>query len=213
MIVGGVDEAGRGPVVGPLVVAGLKCHEEDRHKWKEWGVKDSKLLSKNKRLLLYRRLTEYYPYKVVSIEPPRIDQAVMSMKRTERLNYLEATAFAQVISALTVDSEPITWYIDACDSNATRFGNLVYNFQTGKRRNEVFSRHHMDRDEIVVGAASVIAKVERDMAIERLKNDIGVDFGSGYPGDKKTRAFLLTLDRKNLPNYIRKSWRTWSRLK
>jgi ribonuclease HII len=70
----------------------------------------------------------------------------------------------------------------------------------------------MDRDMVITGAASIIAKVTRDREIEQLKKQIGVNFGSGYPSDKKTRTFLKTLNKADLPAYVRKSWSTWNKI-
>jgi len=212
MMVGGIDESGRGSIVGPLVVAGIKASEQDMEKWKIWGVKDSKLLSPKKRLSLYQRLTQYYSYKTIAVSPAQVDEAVMSVFRAKRLNYLEASIFAQIIDALANPSEPTVFYVDACDINATRFGNLVYNYQKIRPHQEVISRHHMDRDETVTGAASIIAKVERDMAIEKLKKEVGIDFGSGYP-NSKTRVALSNFVKQTgaIPSWCRKSWRSWKR--
>ena len=122
MIIAGVDEAGRGSVLGPLFVAGVSIDEKDAKRLQELGVKDSKLLSPEKRVKLYREIRK--AAKKVSwerIEPKRIDDYVIQGTRLLRLNYLEALYMARVLSKLDFDRA----YVDCCDTIEKRYGNLV----------------------------------------------------------------------------------------
>ena len=202
-LIAGVDEAGRGCVIGPLVVAGVMVKAEVLPILTELGVKDSKLLTPKKRELLYPailQLTE--KYHTIKVLPFEIDKAVASARRLHKLNRLEAQIMAEVIEALKPDEV----YVDAADTVEHRFRNHIQ--ECLRIKTTIVSRHKADRIYPVVSAASIIAKVERDREIANLKAEYG-DFGSGYLTDEKTVAFLRELMEKNdeYPSFVRKSWK------
>ena len=207
-LLGGIDEAGRGCLLGPLVVAGVSVTAGVARKFREMGVRDSKKLSPSKREALYPeilRIAQNVHW--VGISPDEIDEVVVNGKRLRKLNYLEAVYFARVIDAL--GAPKVT--VDASDVIPQRFrDDIVANL---RNRCQVTALHKADRNFPVVSAASIIAKVERDRAVARLREEHG-DFGSGYPSDPMTRAFFV--DRMGrgepLPGYVRKSWKTWLNL-
>jgi ribonuclease HII len=209
MLVAGVDEAGRGCVIGPLVVAGVMLKAENLPLLSELGVKDSKLLTAKKREALYPEiilLTE--KYQIIKVFPCEIDKAVESARKLHKLNRLEAQTMAQVIEALKPDEV----YVDAADTVEHRFGNHIK--ECLKIKTRLISKHKADRIFPVVSAASIIAKVERDREIASLKVEYG-DFGSGYLTDGKTMSFLRQLLEKNddYPSFVRKSWKPAKRAK
>jgi ribonuclease HII len=209
MLVAGVDEAGRGCVIGPLVIAGVMLKAENLPLLSELGVKDSKLLTAKKREALYPeiiRLTE--KYQTIKVHPHEIDKAVESARILHKLNRLEAQTMAQVIEALRPDEV----YVDAADTVEYRFGYHIKECLKVKTR--IISKHKADRIFPVVSAASIIAKVERDREIASLKVEYG-DFGSGYLTDGKTMSFLRQLLEKNddYPSFVRKSWKPAKRAK
>ena len=202
-LIAGVDEAGRGCVIGPLVVAGVMVKAEVLPILTELGVKDSKLLTPKKRELLYPailQLTE--KCHTIKVLPNEIDKVVESARRLHKLNRLEAQTMAQVIEALKPDEV----YVDAADTVERRFGHHIQ--ECLKIKTRIVSQHKADSIYPVVSAASIIAKVERDREIADLKVKYG-DFGSGYLTDKKTMAFLRELMEKNdeYPSFVRKSWK------
>jgi ribonuclease HII len=209
MLIAGVDEAGRGCVIGPLVVAGVAVKVENLHLLSELGVKDSKLLTPKKREELYPeiiRLTE--KYQTIMVLPYQIDKAVESARKLHKLNRLEAQAMAQVIEALKPDEV----YVDAADTVEHRFRNHIQ--ECLKIKTRIISKHKADQIFPVVSAASIIAKVERDREIASLRLEYG-DFGSGYLTDPKTMIFLKRLLEKNgeYPSFVRKSWKPAKRAK
>jgi len=209
MLVAGVDEAGRGCVIGPLVVAGVMLKAENLSSLMELGVKDSKLLTPEKREALYPdiiRLTE--KYQTIKLLPYQIDKVVGSARILHKLNRLEAQTMAQVIEALKPDEA----YVDAADTVEHRFGNHIR--ECLKIKTRIISKHKADKIFPVVSAASIIAKVERDREIASLKLEYG-DFGSGYLTDGKTMSFLRRLLEKNkdYPSFVRKSWKPAKRAK
>ena len=209
MLIAGVDEAGRGCVIGPLVVAGIAVKVETLPLLSELGVKDSKLLSPKKREELYPeiiRLTE--KYQTIKVLPCQIDKVVESARKLHKLNRLEAQTMAQVIEILKPDEV----YVDAADTVEHRFRNHIQ--ECLKIKTRIISKHKADKIFPVVSAASIIAKVERDREIASLRLEYG-DFGSGYLTDQKTMSFLRRLLEKNgeYPSFVRKSWKPAKRAK
>ncbi|MEM3731061.1 MAG: ribonuclease HII [Candidatus Bathyarchaeia archaeon] len=203
MLVAGVDDAGRGSVIGPLVIAGVMLKEEDLPKLVELGVRDSKLLSPARRELLeveIKRVAQ--KYSVIKLSPREIDEVVESGRKFHKLNRLEAQAMAKVIEMLRPDIA----YVDASDVIESRFKQHILECLPFKVK--IVSEHKADRKYPIVSAASIIAKVERDREIAELKKTFG-DFGCGYPTDAKTIKFLNQCLEKHggYPDFVRKSWK------
>ena len=203
MLVAGVDEAGRGCVIGPLVVAGVLIREERLPALTRLGVKDSKLLSAKKREALaveIARLAEKHV--VVKLLPVEIDRAVESGRKLHKLNRLEAQTMAKIIEAL----KPDVAYVDAADVLEERFKNHIQEDLPFKAK--IVAEHKADRTYVVVSAASIIAKVERDREIAALIGEYG-DFGSGYLADPRTMRFLKQWLQTHgeYPDCVRKSWK------
>lgn len=198
----GIDEAGRGPVFGDLVIAGLCCNAEDESTLRRIGVKDSKVLTPGKREGLFKTLTKDYTYEIVSITPSQLDK--LRLRCT--LNEIEAMAFARIIDKL----KPSKAYIDCADV-------VPKNFKRAIKANlshdcSLIIEHRADERYPVVAASSVIAKVTRDAGIKRLSREYG-PIGSGYPSDPATREFLSRWLREHhsYPPFARRSWKTASR--
>jgi len=199
----GVDDAGRGCVIGPLVVAGVLIDESSQLELLELGVRDSKLLSRCQRKKLFEGIKRIaITTHVVKVSPAEIDKVVNSRRRLHKLNRLEAKAMAEVIRAL----RPDVAIVDASDVLADRYRRHItelLSFQV-----KVVSEHKADKNYPVVSAASIIAKVERDDCIEKLKAQHG-DFGSGYMTDLKTKVFIESLIEECgvYPDFVRCSWK------
>ena len=200
----GVDEAGKGPVIGPLVVAAVMVNNLEFID--DLGVKDSKILSPTRRKELAKIIKEKFDYRVEIIDSKVIDEYTFKKK----LNQLNREAFERVISKLNPDIA----YVDAADVNEQRFGILIKQGLTNSRDTDIISMHKADAKISVVAAASILAKETRELEIKKLKNKIG-DFGSGYPSDKRTIKFLKAFyaDKNKWPTGSRKSWKTLSRIK
>jgi len=197
MIICGVDEAGRGSMIGPLVISGVTIDKKNVKKLKSIGVQDSKKLSPKTRELLYKKIIDIVDdYYVVRISPKTIDQSVFKHK----LNHLEAKNMSKVIKKLN----PKVAYVDSCDVDYKRFGKEISSLTANSK---IISRHHADSRFVVVAAASIIAKVSRDKSIHRLKKNF--DLGSGYPSDKNTVKSVKKLlsSKKKSYSFIRMSWK------
>jgi len=209
MLVAGVDDAGRGSVIGPLVIAGVLMKEEDLPKLTQLGVKDSKLLSPRRRETLAIEIKRNASkYSIIKLSPREIDTVVQTGRKLHRLNRLEAQTMAKVIEML----KPDIAYVDASDVLEERFKQHILECLTFKVK--VVSEHKADRNYPIVSAASIIAKVERDKEIADLKEKHG-DFGCGYPTDRKTISFLQQCLQKlgEYPDFVRKSWKPAKKVK
>jgi len=209
MLIAGVDEAGRGPVIGPLVIAGVSLDEKDLPKLVDLGVKDSKLLSPQRRETLSSQIKNLaLNYHIVLLSPAEIDRVVESKRKLHKLNRLEAQAMAKLIAVL----KPDVVYVDASDILADRFGeHIAENLSFSPK---IISEHKADINYPIVSAASIIAKVERDKVISQLQKKHG-NMGCGYPSDSNTIKFLEDWIKKfgSYPDFVRKSWKTAKRVK
>jgi ribonuclease HII len=197
----GVDEAGKGSVLGPMVVAAVGVTDEAIIA--DLGLKDSKLLSEKERERLYPLIKKHCKVAVLKLDAHEID----AVRNEMTLNQAVARAHAKVISKLS----PSCAYVDACDVNIFRYAEMVRcNLE---KDCEIVSEHHADEKFPVVSAASIIAKVTRDRAIKTLAKKYG-EIGSGYPSDPVTIRYLSGyIDTHRVPPPIaRKSWKTVSNL-
>jgi len=199
----GVDEAGRGPVMGPLVICGISIEKDDL--LRKLGVKDSKKLSRTQR----EDLSEKIARVTSGIEIVEITASEIDILREEMtLNKLEVKVFASIIKKLA----PQTAYVDAADVDEKRFADDI--IQEIGSPVEIISRHKADDTYPVVSAASILAKVRRDEQVRRIEEEIGEPIGSGYTSDPNTIRFLESwIERYDrLPPHTRKSWDTSNRL-
>ena len=209
MRVAGVDEAGRGCVIGPLVIAGALFEESEVKGLADAGVTDSKALSRKKREKLAAIIMDAaLGVRYFELQPRCIDSVVFRSKPLRRLNYLETMAMAAVLRPLNPDSA----FIDTCDVDHNRVkeqiqGVIPYSI-------DITCEPRADSTYTVTGAASILAKVRRDQRISELHEIYG-DFNSGYPSDPRTRAFLEEWFRENSDGkgFIRESWQTVKKLK
>ncbi|MCI4322915.1 MAG: ribonuclease HII [Thermoplasmata archaeon] len=200
----GLDEAGRGSVLGPLVVGGFLVAEARIDALRELGVRDSKLLTPARRELIYAGLESIGQRVSIALPPAEIDRSVAH----HGLNDLEAEAFARLVRR----TRPSFVRVDACDTNAARFGATIR--RLAEHDGPVWSAHGADRTDLVVGAGSIVAKVRRDRAVATLERRLGRKIGSGYPSDPMTvdivRSAVAEGDR---PSWLRASWKTVTRVK
>lgn len=197
----GIDEAGRGPMIGPMVICGLLIDSEDLGRLEQIGARDSKTLSHSRRLKLKEQI-EKVASKIVIRSVSAVD--IDRLRKRTTLNEIEVKEFATIARELN----PQEIYLDAADVIAERFGEKVGNLSgLASKGALIVSEHRADSKYSVVSAASIIAKVERDRTISDYQKKYG-DFGSGYPSDPKTVDFVRDLVKNNqkLPPIIRKSW-------
>jgi ribonuclease HII len=197
----GIDEAGRGPVIGPLVSAGVIIEEKDEPKLKAIGVKDSKLLTPAQREVLFKKIIAVVKdYSIKILEPHQIDAALNDPDLN--LNWLEANTMAAIINELKPDKV----IVDCPSNNIKAFTDYLKNKL--KVKADIKAEHKADLNHPVVSAASILAKVTRDKEIEKIKQKIKQNIGSGYPADPITQEFLKK-NYKKYPKIFRKTWASY----
>jgi ribonuclease HII len=205
----GIDEAGRGPVIGPMVIAGIRIVKDVETVLAKIGVKDSKKLSPSKRNILFNQIKQIVNRSyIIIIYPNTIDKFVSMKSRPGGLNFLEAKAMSKIISKIKSDIV----YVDAVDIRCDRFCNWI-KMNVTDQDFTLIGEHNADSTYPVVSAASIVAKVIRDREIMKLNRIYG-DFGSGYASDKRTIRFLKQyyLENHMFPSIVRKTWKTLKRL-
>jgi len=203
MNVVGIDEAGKGPVIGPLVMCGVLANSKIKKELKKIGVKDSKFLSSKQREELFTKIINLVKYDLQIINPDVIDEHVMS--ENSNLNKLELLTTIKILKKLKPDQA----IIDCPDVNLENYKNSLLN----KIHMDLIVEHKAEKYS-VVAAASIIAKVTRDKIIDDLKKSLKVDFGSGYSSDPYTKRFMKkNWNKKKFFGIIRKSWATYKNIK
>lgn len=196
----GLDEAGRGPVIGPLVIAAIIIEESEEYKLKDLGVKDSKLLTPKKRSELFPKIKQLVKkYKILKVQPQEIDSFLEADHLN--LNWLEAQKTADIINEIKPDKA----FIDCPSPNKTAYTNYLKRFL--KIQPELIVDHKAELKYPVVAAASILAKVTRDAEIKELEKKYGI-IGPGYQSNPITQKFIKENFDKH-PEIFRKSWSTW----
>src|SRR3989344_5941319 len=199
----GIDEAGRGPVIGPLVISGILIEEKDLVKLKDIKVKDSKLLSQPQREKLCKEIKIIIiKEKTIIIPPEEIDDALNSEELN--LNRLEAIKTAMIINYLKPDKVTI----DCPSTNINAYVKYLKTFL--KYEPKIKAEHKADVNFPEVSASSILAKCYREIEIDKIKRKHNADFGSGYPSDQLTQEFLKR--NYNKYDFFRKTWATYKNI-
>ena len=199
----GIDDAGRGPVIGPMILAGILIDDKEEKSLKELEVKDSKLIQPIKRRKIKEELIKKFRYHLEIANPVEIDES-------NNLNYLEAIKTAAIVNKLTNNlKEKVKVFIDCPSVNIISWTNDVQKLLKEPEKIELICEHKADLNHKVVSAASIIAKETREEELIKLRKELGIEFGSGYPADPITIEFI----KKNYTNskykkIIRFSWKT-----
>jgi len=202
----GIDEAGRGPIVGPMVMAGVSASKKNLKKLEKLGIKDSKLLTKEKREELYDQIINVVDdYDIISVSAQEIDEYNFS---GINLNQMEALIAGKIINKLA----PKKVWVDSPEpaNGGAKFGHMIQKHL--KVDCEIIAEHKADLNYVITGAASILAKVQRDRELEKIKTEIGVNIGSGYPHDPLCVNYLKDNFRGPINKYLRKCWSTYKRL-
>ncbi len=194
----GIDEAGRGPVIGPLIIAGVMIEEGREDKID--GVKDSKLLPHKKRIELDKKIKENSEFMIIEVSPKEIDDAVNSKQLN--LNWLEAHKQAEIINSLNPNKAIIDCPSPNCKAYEKYLRKLLVNKEV-----QLVVEHKADVNYPVCSAASIIAKVKREEAMDEIKSTYG-ETGPGYPSNPVTQKFIKENWEKH-PDIFRKSWSTF----
>jgi len=203
----GIDEAGRGPVLGSMFIGGFLIEENKTNKLEEIGAKDSKKLSDKKRESIREKLNDLGSIFLEEFTASSIDDMMDVMS----INDIELKGFADVIDR----AEPDKVIMDLPEPDAEKFiGKIKDLMDTDHHEVDFIAEHGADDKYPVVSAASIIAKSARESHVENLHSKYGYDFASGYPHDKPTITFIEKYIEQEgeLPPETRKSWSTAQRL-
>jgi len=205
----GIDEAGRGPVIGPLIVAGVMIEVKGSSTSNVEasnidGVKDSKLLKHDVRIKLDKKIKKNSKYVIIEVNPQEIDAALNSPDLN--LNWLEAHKYADIINELNPDRA----IIDCPSPNCSAFESYLRNLLEDKDV-ELVVEHKADMKYPTCSAASILAKVRREEAMDEIKEKYGKT-GPGYPANPVTQQFIKENWEKH-PEIFRKTWATFKNQK
>jgi len=206
----GIDDAGRGPVIGPMVLAGCLIDEKIATKFRRWGVRDSKQLTSKRREFLAQKIKD----EVKSFEIVLTDADEINSKQDSgtNLNMLEAEKAAKIINKINKDSQKIRVVVDCPSTSIVKWRDFLRTKIKNLSNLEIVCEHKADKNHISVSAASILAKSAREKEMDKLKEKYGNEIGSGYTSDPKTSKFLT----KNVNNHknsgiFRKNWVTWKK--
>ncbi len=215
MLIIGIDDAGRGPAIGPMVLAGVLVDSEIEKQFIKLGIKDSKTLMPRKREILSQEIKKIslLTYEVL-IQPAEIDG---KHGDNLNLNQREAVAAATIINKLNQSKkskQQIKVIIDCPSTNINSWKEYLEKFLMAKSSLNIICEHKADVNHVVVSAASILAKVRRDAEVKKIKEKFGIDFGSGYSADPITKKFI----QENYEKYkdkgiFRESWSTIKNIK
>jgi len=208
----GIDDAGRGPVLGSMFLCGVLMAKDKEDSFRRLGVKDSKLLSQEQRVELEKEIkSRIDDFCIIRVSPDEIDSAV----NTINLNTLEAKHMAEIINKINIQKrhkEKIKVIVDCPSTNITAWQNKLISFIDYTDNLDISCEHKADFNHPVVSAASILAKCEREEEVEKIKKkykEYG-NTGSGYPSDPATKEFLQKHGKKLKDSGIfRKTWATW----
>jgi len=203
----GIDEAGRGPVIGSMFIGGFLVEEDKIEDLEELGVKDSKKLSDKKRERIRDQLEDVGEVFLEEITASEIDD----LREVMSLNEIELKGFADIVDS----SQPDDVFMDLPEPDGERFiGKVKDLLDVNGEKIDFTAEHGADDTFPVVSAASIVAKSARESHVEKLQQKYGYDFASGYPHDKPTIEFLENfIDEKDrLPEETRLSWSTAERI-
>lgn len=206
----GIDDAGRGPVIGPMILAGCLVDEATEKEFKKLGIKDSKELTPKRREFLAKIIREKAEtFEIAIIYPNEIDE---KLANGTNLNHLEAIKMAEIINKINKGYKRIKVIIDCPSVGISKWADFLKMKIDNLSNLEIVCEHKADKNHISVSAASVLAKSAREKEMDKLREKYGDEIGSGYTSDPTTIRFLeLHADSHDDSNIFRKSWETWKK--
>ncbi len=204
----GIDEAGKGPVIGPMAIAGCILSKEAEKELKRLGVKDSKKLTAKRREFLVEKIREMATsFEVVILTSTEIDEY---QDKGIKLNEMEAIICAQIIEKLNDKKSKIKVVIDCPSVSPLKWRDSVKMKIPTLHNLEILCEHKADVNHVAVSAASILAKSRREEEMDKLKKIYGEEIGSGYTSDPNTQKFIQKYCIKHAESGIfRKCWETW----
>ncbi len=207
----GIDDAGRGPVIGPMMLAGCLINEKIQKEFKELGVKDSKQLTQKRRDFFEKVIKEKaIGFDVVSISAEQIDR---DNADGIKLNEVEAIAAAKIINTLNEEhgaGKKIKVILDCPSVSIVKWRDFLKTKVDTLSNLSIVCEHKADQNHVSVSAASILAKSQREREMDALRKEHGAEIGSGYGADPVTKRFLeKNASNKKHQKIFRKTWKNW----
>jgi ribonuclease HII len=206
----GIDDAGRGPVIGPMILAGCLIDEATEKEFKILGIRDSKELTPKRREFLAAIIREKAEtFEIVMAYPNEIDE---KLTNGTNLNHLEAIKIAEIINKINKGYKKIKVIIDCPSVGIGTWTDFLKLKIEDLSILEIVCEHKADKNHIAVSAASILAKSTREKEMDKLREKHGQEIGSGYTSDPATIRYLeLNADNQNNSEIFRKTWDTWKK--
>ncbi len=206
----GIDEAGRGPVIGPMVLAGCLLTKEVERELKKAGVKDSKQLTQKRRVFLSKIIKEKAEtFEIVLSNAKDIDD---SLNNGNNLNKLEAKMTGEIINKINKGYKKIKVVVDCPSVSIAKWKDILRTFVKDLSTLELSCEHKADRNHVSVSAASILAKTVREIEMDKLREKFGNEIGSGYTSDPATQRYLeKNAEKQKDAGIFRKTWETWKK--
>jgi ribonuclease HII len=211
MLTLGIDDAGRGPVIGPMILAGCLVTNETEKEFKKLGVKDSKQLTPKRREILAEIIRE----KVETFEIALTFPSEIDGKNHDgiNLNHVEAIKAAEIINKINKGYKKIRVIVDCPSPNIAKWTDYLKTKIENLSNLEISCEHKADRNHVSVSAASILAKSVREKEMSALKEKYGSEMGSGYCSDPLTCSFLEKHAHKyRNEGLFRQTWSTWKKV-
>lgn len=206
----GIDDAGRGPVIGPMILAGCLVDEATEKEFKKLGIKDSKELTPKRREFLANIIREKAEtFEIAIAYPNEIDD---KLENGTNLNHLEAIKIAAIINKINKGYKRIKVIIDCPSVGIAKWADMLKMKIENLSNLEIVCEHKADKNHVSVSAASILAKSTREKEMDKLREKYGTQIGSGYTSDPATIKFLeKNANNDEDSNIFRKTWDTWKR--
>ncbi len=212
MLTLGIDDAGRGPIIGPMVLAGCLLDSKAEKELKRLGVKDSKQLTQKRREFLSEKIKEKAEtFEIILTSPLEIEE---KNNKGIKLNELEAIKAAEIINKINKGYKKIKIIVDCPSPNITKWTDYLKTKIKDLSNLEISCEHKADKNHVSVSAASILAKTIREKEMDKLRKKYGSQIGSGYPSDPLTLKFLEKHANKyHNDGIFRKTWETWKKIR
>jgi len=198
----GIDESGKGDFFGPLCVAGVFAQGEEITKLQKIGVRDSKSLSPKVILELGKKIRNEFVHHILKINPPKYNELI---SKFHNLNHLLGWGHATVIEQLTTETGCRQAIIDQFASE-----DVVLNALKRKNIEIELTQRHRGEEDVVVAAASILARCAFVEGIEQLEKQYGQPFPKG--ASSKTieagRAFVRVHGREGMGQVAKLHFKT-----
>lgn len=188
----GIDESGKGDFFGPLCVAGVFADRAGINKLIQMGVRDSKTLTPAAILRLARQIEQEFEHYIVKINPLKYNELIVQFAN---LNKLLAWGHATAIEHLAETTGCKRVIID-------QFANesVVLTALKRKKLDLELTQRHRGEEDVVVAAASILARSAFVLSLEKLEKEFNQPFPKG--ASKQTiaagREFVRTYGRNEL---------------